>query len=119
MGNPRYANGHRRRQLQARVMARDTHCWWCGRPIDKSLKNIPGKHGPKCQLNGCTGCVPHPRRPEVHEIIPVSRGGSPYELSNTTLCCRVCNNWIGNRTPAELARIKRPTTERVSTGINW
>lgn len=116
MGNPRYANGHRRRMLQANIMARDTHCWLCKRPIDKTLGMMRGRHGPKCQRTGCEGCVPHPRRPEVHEILPVSRGGSPYDLDNCVLTCRMCNNWIGNRTPDELRKARKIPVE---TAIDW
>jgi 5-methylcytosine-specific restriction endonuclease McrA len=117
--NIRNANGHRRRTLRARVIARDTHCWLCKRPIDKNLNTVPGKHGPKCRRDDCHGCVPHPLRAEVHELIPVSRGGSPYDPKNCVLCCRQCNNWIGNRTPAELAGIKQPAREPVRTTIQW
>jgi hypothetical protein len=101
VGNPRYANGHRRRQLRARVLARDSRCWLCGKTVDKSLGRL------------------HPLAPEVHEILPVSRGGDPLSLENTTLCHRACNNWIGNRTPAELANVKKPDRGQVRTGINW
>ncbi|MFJ4130235.1 HNH endonuclease [Oerskovia enterophila] len=50
-----------------------------------------GQHGPRCTIPNCPGCTPHPMRAEVDEIIPVSRGGSPYERSNTQLTHRICN----------------------------
>lgn len=86
--NPRRTNSHRRNQLRARILARDTHCWapWCKQGVDKSLP--PGL----------------PMSPEVHEVLPVSRGGSPYDPDNCVLTHRLCNQRIGNRTPAELAR---------------
>lgn len=100
--NPRRHNGHRRNQTRDRVYARDTVCWLCKAPVDKTLP-------PRL-----------PQSPEVHEVIPVSRGGSPYETTNTVLTHRACNQWIGNRTPDELARDQRdqPVLE-TTTLIDW
>lgn len=71
--NPRQANGHRRRQLRAQVLAEEDHCGICGRAVDKTLPpGLPGS-------------------PEVDEIIPVSRGGSPYLRENCRLSHRACN----------------------------
>lgn len=95
--NPRNANGHRRRQLVKRVKAEEDTCGICGGPVDKTLTYLPGRHGPRCAGN-CTGCVPHPMRAEVDEIVPVSLGGSPYERSNTRLTHRDCNRARGNGT---------------------
>lgn len=94
------ANGHRRRELRARVLAEETHCALCGGWVDKSLTNTPGKHGPRCK-GDCPGCVPHDMRAEVDEDLPRSRGGSPYARSNTALMHRSCNRMKGNRTIAE------------------
>ena len=33
MGNPRQANGHRRRQVRAAVLAEETHCAICGTEV--------------------------------------------------------------------------------------
>ncbi|UYM26641.1 HNH endonuclease [Arthrobacter phage Bauer] len=41
-----------------------------------------------------------PGAPEVDEIIPVSKGGSPYERSNCRLAHRLCNQKRGNRPPS-------------------
>jgi 5-methylcytosine-specific restriction endonuclease McrA len=90
--NPRYANGARRRAVRARVLARDELCWLCKKPVDKTLK------------------TPDPWSPEVHEILPISRGGSPYALNNVTLTHRRCNVWISDRTPEELAQRRRART---------
>ncbi|MGB2557744.1 HNH endonuclease [Cellulosimicrobium cellulans] len=64
-----------------------------------------GEHGPKCGGAPCTGCVPHPMRAEVDEIVPISLGGSPYERSNCRLTHRICNQKRGNgttpRTPTD------------------
>ena len=99
------ANGHRRREISARVRAEETHCALCDKPVDKSLTMTPGAHGKKCPGGDCTGCVPHPLRGEVDEDIPRSRGGSPVERSNCRLMHRKCNNWKSDLTLAE-ARAK-------------
>lgn len=100
--NPRRQNGHRRNQTRDRVHARDNLCWLCATPVDKTL---PARL---------------PQSPEIHELIPVSRGGSPYELSNCVLTHRTCNQWIGNRTPEELQRDQRARPElTTSTLIDW
>lgn len=88
MGNPRNANGHRRRQLRARVLASETYCAWaqCEWPDEPINKRLPWNH---------------PLAGEVDEIIPVSLGGDPLSRANTRLLHRVCNQRRGNgtRTP--------------------
>ena len=76
--NPRSANGHRRRQVRARVLAEETHCGICGQAVDKTLNHLD------------------PLAAEVDEIVPVSRGGSPYERDNVRLAHRVCNQRRGD-----------------------
>lgn len=86
-------NGHRRRELVKRVKSEEHLCALCEQPVDKTLTNTPGAHGPRCPRGACTGCVPHPMRGEVDEDIPRSRGGSPYDRTNCHLLHRVCNQW--------------------------
>ena len=69
-GNPRYSNGHRRRQLRARVLAEEDICWLCNLPVDKTLK------------------TPDPMSAEVEEIVPVSLGGDPLARANCRLAHR-------------------------------
>ena len=92
---PANANGHRRRQLRARVLAEETHCALCGQRVDKTLGMQPGAHGPRCRGGNCAGCIPHDMRAEVDEDIPRSRGGSAYERTNTALMHRACNRAKG------------------------
>lgn len=82
MSNPRRANGHRRDQVVARVKREESICWLCGHDVDQTLK------------------TPHPLSPEVHELIPVSKGGDPLDRKNCRLTHRRCNNDQGNRLPA-------------------
>lgn len=100
------ANGHRRRELRKRVLAEESRCALCDKPVDKTLTNSPGKHGPRCATADCKGCVPHPMRAEVDEDIPRSRGGSPYSRANTHVMHRECNQWKSDMTLTE-ARAKR------------
>lgn len=78
-GNPRSANGHRRRKLLVRLRALRQPCWICTLPIDYALP--PG----------------HPLAMECDELVPVSKGGSPTDFSNVRAAHRCCNNWRRNR----------------------
>ncbi|WP_153006648.1 endonuclease [Leucobacter sp. G161] len=98
---PLNSNGHRRRQLRARVLAEQTHCALCGQRVDKTLKTEPGKHYKKCTNTNCQGCLPHPMRPEVDEDIPRAKGGSPLQRDNCNLMHRTCNQRKGTMTLAE------------------
>jgi len=115
------ANGHRRRQLRARVLAEETHCALCGGWVDKTLGMTPGEHGPRCKGGACTGCIPHPLRGEVDEDLPRSRGGSPYDRNNCRLMHRRCNRIKGTRTIAEFhAKQQQQDEPRVITNlIQW
>ncbi|KAA8831455.1 endonuclease [Bifidobacterium tissieri] len=99
--NPRKTNGWRRNQLTARVKAAYDTCHLCGRPVDKTLPaGLPGS-------------------PEVDEIIPVSRGGSPYDFNNCYLAHRWCNRIRSNHS-VEWARreIRRLLDHKPATAIN-
>lgn len=81
MGNVRYANGNLRRKVRAWVLATFDVCAICGQPVDKSLP------------------AGDPWSAEVDEILPVSRGGSPYDRSNLQLAHRCCNLRKSNHLP--------------------
>ena len=74
----RYANGHRRRKVRARVLREEHTCWLCGDEVDVTLP------------------AGHPAAPEVDEVVPVSLGGSPFTRSNCRLAHRLCNQRRGN-----------------------
>lgn len=80
--NPRRTNSAQRNRLRARVLREETHCWLCGAEVDRDLP--PGQ----------------PASPEVDEIVPVSKGGSPYERTNVRLAHRLCNAKRGNGPPS-------------------
>ena len=76
--NPRYKNGHRRRQLRTRLLNQGGTCpWpacpWPGEPFDPTLH------------------PDDPRAPQVDEIIPISKGGDPLDPENCRLLHRWCN----------------------------
>lgn len=59
----------------------------CGLPIDASLPN----------LDPCQGVV--------DELVPVSRGGSPYDPGNCAAAHRCCNNWRKAKAMAVVRRV--------------
>lgn len=92
----RYANGHRRREVRRQVLAEETHCWICQRPVDQSLR------------------TPHPYSPEVDELHPVSLGGSPIDRANCRLAHRICNIRRGNGT-----RLQSSPTTSIKRVREW
>lgn len=94
-------NGHRRRQLVARVLAEEDRCRLCGQLVDKTLGRIPGHHTARCSRPDCPGCVWHPMSPVVDELLPRARGGSPYDRDNCVLMHRGCNSRKGAMTLEE------------------
>ena len=113
------ANGHRRRELRARVLAEETHCVICGAWVDKTLGKISGEHGPNCATPDCPGCAWHPRAAVVDEDIPRVRGGSPTDRANCHLAHRDCNRLKGDRTLAEHAARQQPGAVTTTTLVAW
>ncbi|NYI78712.1 HNH endonuclease [Nocardioides panzhihuensis] len=95
--NPRRSNGHRRNKVRARVLREETECWLCGQSVDTTLP--PGL----------------PTSPEVDEVVPVSRGGDPYDRANCRLAHRLCNQRRGNGTRGHRA----PAVEVIATSRTW
>lgn len=77
--NPRRSNGARRTALRKRVASLGLPCALCGKAIDYSLPSG------------------HPMSYELDEIVPVSKGGSPYDPNNVQPAHRICNQRKGNR----------------------
>ena len=90
--DPRKVNAPLRATLRKRVLATYDHCAICGHEVDKTLP------------------ASHPLAPEVDEIIPVSRGGSPYDWDNLQLVHRICNERKGNKMAGDidLPRVENP-----------
>ena len=91
--DPRKANPALRRALREKVFAQSDVCGICGRPVDKTLPAY------------------HPLAPELDEIIPVARGGSPYDLDNLQLVHRECNIRKGAKMvgDVDVKKIENPT----------
>ena len=107
--NPRRANGSRRNATIRWLRSQEQPCWICrafGRParIDYDL---PPRH---------------PLSFECDELVPVSKGGSPYDRRNVAATHRLCNEWRGNKSVAEvleLARRSRTTQQSLPTSQSW
>lgn len=82
-GNKHNANGHRRRQLVARIKASSTHCALCGLPLYPDAK------------------YPDPASTVVDEDIPRARGGDPLDPHNTNALHALCNGWKSTMTLRE------------------
>ena len=91
--DPRKLRPSLRASLRARVIATYDTCAICGREVDKTLPYLD------------------PLAPEVDEIIPVSRGGSPYDWDNLQLVHRICNQKKGNKMAGDidLKKVENPT----------
>ena len=94
MSNPRRANGTRRDGVRRWLKAQHRPCWICvafGKigTIDYSLPSG------------------HPYSFECDELVPVSKGGSPFARSNVDAAHRCCNQWRGARSVAEVLAIAR------------
>ncbi len=79
MSNPRYRNGHRRREVQAYYRARRADCYICGRPIDYSLR------------------PPDPWSFVVDETVAIANGGRVCK-ANSGPAHRWCNAVKGTHT---------------------
>ena len=91
--DPRKINSSLRATLRKRVIATYDTCALCGREVDKTLPYLD------------------PLAPEVDEIVPVSRGGSPYDWDNLQLVHRVCNQRKGSKMAGDidLSGVQNPT----------
>ncbi len=77
--NPRRSNGHRRDEIRRWLKAQGRPCHICGLAIDYSLP------------------AGDPMSFEVDELVPVSRGGSPFDRENVDAAHRICNQRRGNK----------------------
>ena len=93
--NPRYANGHRRRRLRAQILAEEDVCHICGLLVDTELPHLD------------------PWAAVIDEIIPVSKGGNPYDRDNCRLAHRRCNGRRGDGTR------QRPVVVPYVTARRW
>ena len=82
--DPRRTHPKLRDDMRRRVFAMSSgYCAICGKPIDLSLSS-------GSDLS-----------PELDEIVPVSRGGSPYDIDNLQVVHRICNRRKSNKMPGD------------------
>lgn len=93
MGNPRKRNGGRRRATVSWLKAQRRSCWMCGIGIDYSLPAGP------LSFN-------------CDEIVPVSRGGSPYDHDNVDAAHACCNQWRKARPAQEVQAVRAQVLAR-------
>lgn len=86
--NPRRANGARRNAVLSRLRAIGGPCWICGLPIDYGLP------------------AGDPLAFECDELVPVSKGGSPFDIGNAAPSHRLCNQWKSDRMPREVELVR-------------
>lgn len=104
--NPRYGSFKRRQDVRDWLLATQDTCALCGKPIDKSLGMYTGPDGKRHW---------HPYAPEVDEIVPVSKGGSPYDRDNVQLVHRICNQRKGNSMPGQA----KPSNMPLPVSRDW
>lgn len=92
-GDPRKRYYKLRVSLRKQVFATQSVCGICGKEVDKTLP------------------FNHPLAPELDEIVPVSRGGSAFDIDNLQLVHRLCNERKGNKMVGDvnLKKIQNPT----------
>lgn len=86
--------------LRQGVIAEETHCGFCGEPVDKQAKGSQG--------------------PAVDHIIPLALGGHPTDRANLRLAHHGCNSSHGMKTliaQADLARIRALALHLVDLGL--
>lgn len=93
--NIRSSNGNARRKVRAWLKAQGNPCHLCGGAIDYSLP------------------AGDPMSFEVDEIVPVSKGGSPFDTGNVAAAHRICNERRGNKPLSGLGNGPGPRAEDV------
>ena len=88
----------KRRELRARVFASTDVCGICGYQVIKELPPYT------------------PESPEVDEIIPVDRGGDPYDFNNLQLTHRKCNRQKSNKIPMNFVPVP---VEQIPHSHHW
>ena len=92
--NPRYAKYQSRVNLLRWLRSQGRECWICGLPIDYGAPQ------------GTPLCF------ECDELVPVSRGGSPWDKDNVDAAHRCCNNWRRAKSVSEVMAVRAAVVER-------
>lgn len=85
-----------------KVLATQTICGICGKPVDFSLK------------------YPHPLSACVDHIIPLAKGGHPSDIDNLQLSHWCCNRQKSDHLPSEVKKQEEVISNRVLPhSTNW
>lgn len=84
-----------------RILASQSICGICGQPVDKTLK------------------WPHPLSACVDHIIPINKGGHPFDLSNLQLAHMTCNRDKSDRIQGENADGKVISNRLLPHSMDW
>ena len=79
------------------IFKTQTICGICGKPVDFSYKS------------------PHPLSPTVDHIIPLDKGGHPFDIDNLQLAHRICNSQKKNKILT--AEVKDERQKQISNRI--
>lgn len=82
------------------ILATQSICGICGKPVDKSLK------------------YPDPMCATVDHIIPVSRNGDPTALDNLQLAHKYCNRMKSDKLP-EATKESKDVNRDLPQSVNW
>ena len=113
--NVRTKNGGARRAILQYVRNRAASgepCAICGRPIDVDAPQwfIDPGDGKRKRA---------PWSLECDEIVPVSKGGSPYDPANVQPAHRICNQRAGDKRPRKATAVRQVARVDGETTANW
>ena len=83
------------------ILATQSVCGICGKPVDKSLK------------------YPNPMSPTVDHIIPVAKNGDPVALDNLQLAHMYCNRMKSDKMPVETKPPAKDEKKKFICSANW
>ncbi|MCR5584570.1 MAG: HNH endonuclease [Lachnospiraceae bacterium] len=84
-----------------RILARDSVCAICGRPVDKSLP----QHDPMA--------------PQIDHIIPISKGGHPSDIDNLCLVHACCNKAKSDKVYLSDKENKAVSNQNLPWSVDW
>lgn len=98
-----HSGAHERpyRRNRKRILATQSVCAICGKPVDMSLKS------------------PHPMSATVDHIIPVSKGGHPSAMDNLQLAHWICNRLKSNKLMDFVQQGQQPTGSSIKVSCDW
>lgn len=98
-----HSGAHERpyRRNRKRILATQSVCAICGKPVDMSLKS------------------PHPMSATVDHIIPVSKGGHPSAMDNLQLAHWICNRLKSNKLMDFVQHGEVPTGSSIKVSCDW